>query len=242
MTIESFLTIYNDMMTRNKLTDKNYFYFHVNLMRGQGLARIKVAISTIVFLTSPDGEPTDVIRFVPVGEGLSGTEFKPGCEVYLPIDQIVCISDDERADGFTAQDIIRQNQEILKAFSDKQTALLSGASAEELQNMNNENHTVSNNQSPSQPAGADDDDGDGDGTSESGNSDTSGSSGGLEKLNDGEQPADAESDEDSDSSEEEETQNPDYVEPDDDYDPEEEEFDDEEPDFTDYPDEEPDEP
>lgn len=132
MQLEQFLQIYKDLLDRNRLNDTEYFYLHCNLYGSTGLTRIKVNIASFTFVQGDDASPISVVRFVPTEQGIGNMSIKTGCDMYMPIEQIVCVSEDTRADGFTAKDMIAKNTELLNAFNEKQRRLLEGASAEEL--------------------------------------------------------------------------------------------------------------
>ena len=172
MQVKDFMQIYSDLVTRNKITAESHFYFHVNLLKGQGLARLKVPMKTVAFLSDSNGEPAGIVRFIPVGEGMSGMDFKQGCEVYMPIEQIICISDDQRAEGYRYEDIFKNNDALISAFTEKQAALMEG-DFEKFQKTNTENIASST-------ASDDSDDSDtSDSDTNTGSADGSGNSGGL---------------------------------------------------------------
>jgi len=161
MTLESFMNIYTDMLNEkekiknanNKETgNKKSCFLHCRFSNN-ALTKIKVNIDNIAFIEDVNGNATNIIRIIPETDISSLREFATGCYSYIDMNDILCVSDAERAPGYTAEDIIRtisNNKRLIEKCSravpltEKQTDLLMGTHTNGLQDMYRASVTIGN--------------------------------------------------------------------------------------------------
>lgn len=115
MTIDSFMNIYSDMTEQkqnvknanDKATgNENHCFLHCRLSNN-ALTKLKVNLGNISFIDDENGNPTSVIRIIPESSITTASEFMPNCYAYIDINDVICVSDAERALGFTAEDKLK---------------------------------------------------------------------------------------------------------------------------------------
>lgn len=118
MKLNEIKSILAELIQNKDMSKNSYIDIYCNLMDNQKTVCIKIDAKRIGLVSNDKASETDILAFTP--ESIStGCNLKPKCRTYMPVSQIVCISDDEKDTGFSTDELIRKNNMILQEMLEK---------------------------------------------------------------------------------------------------------------------------